>query len=117
VKFLVLWQLDLALLSKAMVQAVGDMPGYGASLEREGKLIARYHVVGAHGGAWIYQVGSHEEFERLLGRAPVFNFARYTIHALADMEPGSVPLQAQMTHAGTATGADPGASERATHPD
>jgi hypothetical protein len=31
-------------------------------------------------------VSSHEEFERLLGRAPVFNFAHYTVHALADME-------------------------------
>ena len=86
VKFLVLWELDLALLSRDMVGAVGDMPTYGARLEREGKLLARYHVVGQHGGAWIYQVDSHEEFERLLGRAPVFNFARYTIHPLADMD-------------------------------
>jgi hypothetical protein len=30
-------------------------------------------------------VSSHEEFERLLGRSPVFNFAHYTVHALADM--------------------------------
>lgn len=48
---------------------------------------SRDHVVGAHGGAWIYEVDSHEEFEQLLGRAPVFNFATYTVHALADMEP------------------------------
>lgn len=96
VKFLVLWQLDLALLSREMVAAVGDMPTYGARLEREGKLIARYHVVGQHGGAWIYQVDSHEEFERLLGRAPVFNYARYTIHPLADMDSalaGMPPLE------------------------
>ena len=45
----------------------------------------RYHVVGAHGGAWIYDVDSHEEFERLLAMAPVFNFARYDVHPLADM--------------------------------
>lgn len=89
-KFLVLWHLDIALLSKEMVRAVGDMPAYGTTLEREGKVLARYHVVGAHGGAWIYEVGSHEEFERLLGRAPVFNFARYTIHALADMDPSAI---------------------------
>ena len=95
-KFLVLWQLDLTLLSRDMVRAVGDMPAYGETLEREGKVIARYHVVGAHGGAWIYQVDSHEEFERLLGRAPVFNFARYTISALADMDQGAVPLQHQL---------------------
>lgn len=91
-KFLVLWELDLALLSRDMVGAVGDMPNYGAGLEREGKLLARYHVVGRHGGAWIYQVDSHEEFERLLGRAPVFNFARYTIHPLADMDSASSGL-------------------------
>jgi muconolactone delta-isomerase len=96
VKFLVLWQLDLALLSREMVRAVGDMPAYGETLEREGKVLARYHVVGAHGGAWIYQVTSHEEFERLLGRAPVFNFARYTVHALADMDQGAASLQEQL---------------------
>ncbi|MDQ3577410.1 MAG: hypothetical protein M3443_07370 [Actinomycetota bacterium] len=101
-KFLVLWQLDLALLSREMVGAVGDMPAYGARLERAGKLIARYHVVGQHGGAWIYEVESHEEFERLLGRAPVFNFARYTIHPLADMDSalaGIPPLQTGRDHA------------------
>lgn len=95
-KFLVLWHLDIALLSREMVLAVGDMPAYGARLEREGSVLARYHIVGAHGGAWIYQVGSHEEFERLLGLAPVFNFARYTVHALADMDPDSVSLQSQL---------------------
>jgi muconolactone delta-isomerase len=51
-------------------------------------VLARYHIVGAHGGAWIYEVESHEEFERLLAVAPVFNFARYTIHPLADMSGG-----------------------------
>ena len=87
VKFLVLWRIDLALLSEELARAIGRMPDYGQRLEREGKVLARYHVVGAHGGAWIYDVDSHEEFEQLLGRAPVFNFAQYTVHALADMEP------------------------------
>jgi muconolactone delta-isomerase len=84
-KFLVLWRMELSLLSREMAQAVGRMAEYGTALESEGKVLARYHVVGAHGGAWIYQVDSHEEFERLLARAPVFNFARYEIHPLADM--------------------------------
>jgi muconolactone delta-isomerase len=44
-------------------------------------------VVGAHGGAWIYEVDSHEEFERLLATAPVFNFATYDVRPLADMSP------------------------------
>jgi muconolactone delta-isomerase len=86
-KFLVIWRMELSLLSREMAQAVGGMAAYGAALEREGKVLDRWHVVGAHGGAWIYDVESHEEFERLLARAPVFNFARYDVHALADMSP------------------------------
>jgi muconolactone delta-isomerase len=85
VKFLVLWTIDLGLLSQAMAQAIARMPAYGEELERQGRVLMRYHVVGAHGGAWIYEVSSHEEFERLLAMAPVFNFAHYTVHALADM--------------------------------
>ena len=90
-KFLVLWSIDLGLLSEQMANAIGRMPGYGQALASQGKVIARYHVVGAHGGAWIYDVDSHEEFEQLLGRAPVFNFAHYTIHPLADMDLGGTP--------------------------
>jgi muconolactone delta-isomerase len=85
VKFLVLWRLDLALLSKPMAAAVARMPTYARPLERTGKVLARYHLVGAHGGAWIYNVESNEELERLLGLAPVYNFARYDVHPLADM--------------------------------
>jgi len=84
-KFLALWQLEQALLSDAMVRAIARMPEYGRRLEREGKVLMRYHVVGAHGGAWIYDVDSHEELERLLAMAPVFNFAHYDVHPLADM--------------------------------
>ena len=84
-KFLVLWRLDLALLSKPMAAAVARMPAYAQPLEQTGKVVARYHLVGAHGGAWIYDVESHEELERLLGLAPVYNFARYELHPLADM--------------------------------
>jgi muconolactone delta-isomerase len=84
-KFLVLWRMEIALLSREMAQAVGRMPDYGAALEGEGCLVARYHVVGAHGGAWIYDVESHEQFERLLARSPVFNFARYDVYPLAEM--------------------------------
>jgi muconolactone delta-isomerase len=84
-KFLVLWRMELSLLSREMAQAVGRMGEYGTALEDEGKLIARYHVVGAHGGAWIYDVDSHEQFEQLLARAPIFNFARYDLYPLAEM--------------------------------
>lgn len=84
-KFLVLWRIELSLLSDAIVRAIARMPAYGADLEARGKVTARYHVVGAHGGAWIYDVDSHEELERLLALAPVFNFAHYTLHPLAEM--------------------------------
>ncbi|MEP9385464.1 muconolactone Delta-isomerase family protein [Nocardioides cheoyonin] len=84
-KFLVLWRLEQGLLSEAMVRSIARMPEYGADLEARGKVLMRYHVVGMHGGAWVYDVDSHEEFERLLAMAPVFNFAHYTVHALADM--------------------------------
>ncbi len=86
-KFLVLWRMEISLLSREMALAVGRMPDYGAALEQEGRLLARYHVVGAHGGAWIYDVESHEQFEMLLARSPIFNFARYDIYPLAEMAP------------------------------
>jgi muconolactone delta-isomerase len=85
VKFLVLWRMELSLLSREMAQAVARMSEYGAALESEGRLVSRYHVVGAHGGAWIYDVESHEQFEQLLARSPIFNFARYDIYPLAEM--------------------------------
>ena len=84
-KFLVLWSIEQSLLSDAMVRAIARMPEYGGRLEEQGKVLMRYHVVGAHGGAWIYDVESHEEFERLLAMAPVFNFARYDVRPLAEM--------------------------------
>jgi muconolactone delta-isomerase len=93
VKFLVLWRMELSLLSREMAQAVGRMAEYGNALEGEGRLVARYHVVGAHGGAWIYDVESHEQFEQLLARSPIFNFARYDIYPLAEMAPRSKESQ------------------------
>jgi muconolactone delta-isomerase len=91
VKFLVLWRMELSLLSREMARAVAGMAHYGTDLEARGKVLSRYHVVGAHGGAWIYEVESHEEFERLLALAPVFNFARYEIFPLAEMAAGVAP--------------------------
>lgn len=98
-KFLVLWRMDLSLLSREMARAVARMGEYGTELEGQGKVLHRYHVIGAHGGAWIYEVDSHEEFELLLARAPVFNFARYEVLPLAEMSslplphpPGPVPV-------------------------
>ena len=84
-KFLVLWRLDPARLTPEVVSAVMKQAEYGRKLESEGKLECRYHVVGSHGGAWIYKVDSNEELDRLLARAPVYNFATYEVLALAEM--------------------------------
>jgi muconolactone D-isomerase len=85
VKFLVLWRMELSLLSSEMAAAVARMPKYAGPLEARGKVVGRYHLVGQHGGAWIYEVSSNEELERLLAMSPVYNFARYEIHPLAEM--------------------------------
>ncbi len=85
-KFLVLWELELSRLRPEVVQAVLRMPDYAAPLRTQGKLVARYHIVGRHGGAWIYDVASNEELERLLAAAPVYNYARYEVIPLAEME-------------------------------
>lgn len=84
-KFLVLWRMELSLLSSEMAAAVARMPRYAGPLEERRVVIARYHLVGQHGGAWIYDVDSNEELERLLALSPVYNFARYEIHPLAEM--------------------------------
>ncbi|BDG01165.1 muconolactone Delta-isomerase family protein [Anaeromyxobacter oryzae] len=85
-KFLVMWELDVPRMSPALVQAVLRMPDYAKDVIARKKLDKRYHVVGKHGGAWIYDVDSNEELERLLALAPVYNFARYQVYALADMD-------------------------------
>jgi muconolactone delta-isomerase len=87
VKFLVLWRIDIALLNREVLKVVMTMPDYAEPLEKRGKVLARYHIPGAHGGAWIYDVDSNEELDMLLARAPVFNFARYEIYPLAEMTP------------------------------
>jgi muconolactone delta-isomerase len=93
VKFLVMWELDLARLSTGVLHAVMRMPDYAQEVADRGKLEARYHIVGKHGGAWIYDVASNEELERLLAMAPVYNFARYAVYPLAEMESPADILQ------------------------
>ncbi|MGO9268923.1 MAG: muconolactone Delta-isomerase family protein [Terriglobia bacterium] len=84
-KFLVLWHFENTRLTSELVSAVMDMPKYGKKLETEGKLECRYHVVGSHGGAWIYKVDSNEELDRLLAMSPVYNYAAYQVLPLAEM--------------------------------
>jgi muconolactone delta-isomerase len=85
VKYLVTWRLELTLLSRGMAAAIARVPGYAASLERTGKIVSRYHIVGAHGGVWIMEADSHEELERLLGGSPAYNFSHYDVVPLSDM--------------------------------
>ena len=84
-KFLVLWHLDTGRPGPDMVKAIAEQPNYGTKLEADGKLECRYHIVGRHGGAWIYNVTSNEELDLLLAMAPVYNYAHYEVLALADM--------------------------------
>jgi muconolactone delta-isomerase len=85
-KFLVLWHLEVNRLSQEAIRAVMAQPEYGNKLKADGKLECRYHVVGSHGGAWIYNVTSNEELDRLLAMSPVYNFAAYQVLSLAEME-------------------------------
>ncbi len=91
-KFLVMWRLNLSMLSGEVVRAVLRMPEYAQPLQERGKVAARYHVVGSHGGAWIYDVDSNEELDRLLAMSPVYNFAQFDVYPLAEME-GPLPIQ------------------------
>ncbi|HEY5989401.1 MAG TPA: muconolactone Delta-isomerase family protein [Streptosporangiaceae bacterium] len=84
-KFLVLWKLELSRATPNVVRAVLQQQDYGARLLAAGKLVARYHLVGGHGGAWIYDVESNEELDNLLAQAPVYNMASYEVHPLAEM--------------------------------
>ena len=84
-KFLVLWRLEVSRVSPETMQTVLRQQDYGGRLQAEGKVKARYHLIGAHGGAWIYEVESNEELDTLLAQAPVYNLASYEIHPLAEM--------------------------------
>ena len=84
-KFLVLWRLDTGRPGPDLIKAIAEQPNYGKKLEKDGKLECRYHLIGQHGGAWIYKVNSNEELDLLLAMAPVYNYAKYEVLPLADM--------------------------------
>jgi len=84
-KFLVLWHLGVGTPTAELVKAIAETPNYAKKLQADGKLECRYHLIGKHGGAWIYNVKSNEELDLLLAMAPVYNYAHYEVLALADM--------------------------------
>jgi len=90
-KFLVLWRLELSRISAETMQRLLRQQDYGARLQTEGKVQARYHLIGSHGGAWIYDVASNEELDALLAQAPVYNVATYEVYPLAEMG-GPTPI-------------------------
>lgn len=90
--FLVIWKLEISRVGPDMMRAVLRQQEHGRQLEERGKLLQRYHVVGGHGGAWIYEVESHEELDNLLASAPAYNYATYSVYALARMDKGSTVL-------------------------
>ena len=89
-KFLVIWNIEIGRLSGEVMKAVLRMRDYAVPLEQSGKVIGRYHIVGSHGGAWIYNVSSNDELEMLLAQSPVYNFSHYKVYPLADM--ASLPV-------------------------
>ena len=89
-KFLVIWNIDIGRLSGDVMKAVLRMRDHAGPLEEQGKVIGRYHIVGSHGGAWIYNVSSNDELEMLLAQSPVYNFSHYKVYPLADM--ASLPV-------------------------
>lgn len=84
-KFLVIWNIEIGRLSGDVMKAVLRMRDHAVPLEQSGKVIGRYHIVGSHGGAWIYNVSSNDELEMLLAQSPVYNFSHYKVYPLADM--------------------------------
>jgi muconolactone delta-isomerase len=89
-KFLVIWQMEISRVSAEMMKTVLRMPEYAKPLEEQGKVVGRYHIVGSHGGAWIYEVESNDELEMLLAQSPVYNFSHFQVYPLADMS--SLPM-------------------------
>jgi muconolactone delta-isomerase len=89
-KFLVVWKMEISRLSAEMMKTVLRMPDYAKPLEDSGKVIGRYHIVGYHGGAWIFNVESNDELEMLLAQSPVYNFSHFDVYPLADM--ASLPV-------------------------
>lgn len=83
--FLVLWRLDVSRVGPEMMRAVLRQQDHGRDLQERGKIERRYHIVGGHGGAWIYRVESNEELDHLLAQAPAYNYATYEVIALAEM--------------------------------
>jgi len=88
VKFLVLWsfQAEIRIGLPEVAKLISGLQDYAKELEGQKKLECFYHIVGRHGGAWIFDVKSNEELEILLAQMPVYNFAKYRVLPLSEMK-------------------------------
>jgi len=86
-KFLVIWEFQggIRISLPEVAKILSALRAYAKELREKGKLECSYHIVGRHGGAWIFDVDSNQELEILLAKMPVFNFANYNIHVLTEM--------------------------------
>ena len=71
--------------SAAMTGALLRQQDHLKKLADDGRLIARYHIPGRHGGALIFEVTSIEELDHLLAAFPVYNMAQFEVYPLAEM--------------------------------
>lgn len=84
-KFLVIWSFRLAAITPDIIKSIFALREYAKDLKGKGKLDAYYHIVGKHGGAWIFDVVSNDELENLIASMPVYNHVEYEIYPLTEM--------------------------------
>ncbi len=84
-KFLVIWSFIKMQITPDLVKIVFDLRDYARKLKEQDKLEVNYHIVGKHGGMWIFNVESNEELENIIAAMPVYNFADYEIYPLTEM--------------------------------
>ena len=84
-KFLVIWSFIKMQITPDLVKIVFDLRDYARKLKEQCKLEVNYHIVGKHGGMWLFNVESNEELENIIAAMPVYNFADYEIYPLTEM--------------------------------
>ncbi|MEM2856876.1 MAG: muconolactone Delta-isomerase family protein [Candidatus Nitrosocaldaceae archaeon] len=84
-KFLVIWSFRVTSITSDVIKNIFSLREYAKSLKEKGKLEMYYHIVGKHGGAWIFNVESNEELENLIAAMPVYNLVEYEIYPLTEM--------------------------------
>lgn len=84
-KFLVMWSVSPGVpRTDALMKAVFRQADYVQKLEGKHLIEKHYHIVGRHGGVWIFDVSSNNELERLLAGSPLYNYSEYEVSPLSD---------------------------------